>query len=379
MAGRRVTGRGGNQGNQGNQGKQGGSRGGGQGSSGRGASGGGRGGGPSGRGGTSGGRGGNAGSGRAAGAARAGGRSASAGGRGARSGDPLRAAGGLGASGGLGGGPGGSRGGFGDRHGLGGEQVEGRQAVRELLRAGRRRVHEVWFADDLDPAPILDEIADLADDARVPLRRVPRTRLDHAARSEAPQGVLAQAVALEETDLGVLAATGPGGQRPFLLALDGVTDPVNLGALLRSAACAGVTGVVLPRHRAVHVTPTATKAAAGAIEYVRIAVVPGLPAALASLKEAGVWVVGLQAEGGSLWGMSTATEPVCLVLGAEGQGLGRLVRERCDLLVGIPHVGPLDSLNVSAAGAVACFEVARIRGSASAGLRDSGAGPIPSL
>jgi 23S rRNA (guanosine2251-2'-O)-methyltransferase len=146
------------------------------------------------------------------------------------------------------------------------------------------------------------------------------------------------------------------------VALDGVTDPGNLGAILRSAECAGVTGAVLPRHRAVHVTPAATKAAAGAVEHVPIAVVGGLPAALARLRTAGVHVVGLDgAAPASLYDLAGADGPVCLVLGAEGRGLSRLVRERCDEVVAIPLAGVLGSLNVSAAAALACFEVARRR------------------
>lgn len=243
--------------------------------------------------------------------------------------------------------------------GLGGDQVEGRQAVRELLAAGRRRVREVWFASDLEPAPILGEIEDLCQRRRVTLQRVARGRLESTARSEAPQGVLARAEPLRETDFDELCrAAGP----PFLVGLDGVTDPQNLGAVLRTAAAAGATGVVLPRHRAVHVTPTVAKAAAGAIEHLPMAVVPGLAGALARARELGVWTVGLDASAERpVFDLDVATEPVLVVLGAEGAGLGRLTRERCDVVAAIPLRGPLDSLNVAAAAAVACFEIARRR------------------
>ena len=248
-------------------------------------------------------------------------------------------------------------------HGVGGEQVEGRHAVRELLLAGWRRVKDVWVVEDVDPAPILDDIFELAAEARVPVKRVGRGQLDHAARSDAPQGVLAHAAPLPEADLDALARP-KGGGAPFLLALDGITDPQNLGALLRTAECAGVTGVVLPRHRAAHVTPTVAKAAAGAVEHLPIALVGGLPAALTRLKELEVWTVGLDAAGEtSLFELTVATEPVAVVLGAEGRGMSRLVRERCDVLAAIPLRGALSSLNVSAAGALALYEVARRRGS----------------
>lgn len=239
--------------------------------------------------------------------------------------------------------------------------------MRELLLAGRRRVREVWMVDEGDDAPILRDIRELAEANRVPLSVVGRGRFAAQARCEAPQGVLALAAPLPEVDVDGLVAGDQArpagkGRAPFLVALDGVTDPGNLGAILRSAECAGVSGVVLPRHRAVHVTPAATKAAAGAIEYLPMAVVGGLPAALARLRDAGVHVVGLDgAAATSLYDVVGADGPVCLVLGAEGRGLSRLVRERCDEVVAIPMRGRLGSLNVSAAAALACFEIARGR------------------
>jgi len=247
--------------------------------------------------------------------------------------------------------------------GLGGDQVEGRQAVRELLLAGTRRVRELLVAEDQDDTEVLQDIVDLALDLKVPVREVTRTRLFAEARTESPQGVVARAAELPEHDLDQLARRRSAqGAPPFLLAVDGVTDPGNLGALLRSAECAGVTGVVLPKHRAVHVTPTVTKAAAGAVEYLPMALVGGLPTALRQLRDAGVWVIGLDAGGDTdLFDLEVADQAVCLVLGAEGKGLSRLVRERCDAVAGIPLLGQLASLNVSAAGALACFEVTRRR------------------
>ena len=130
-----------------------------------------------------------------------------------------------------------------------------------------------------------------------------------------------------------------------------------------SAESAGATGVVLARHRAAHVTPTVTKTAAGAIEHLPIAVVPGLPTALAELARRGVWTVGLAGDAkASIFDLTIADGPICLVLGAEGAGMSRLVRQRCELVVAVPRVGRTESLNVSAAAAVACFEIARRRG-----------------
>jgi 23S rRNA (guanosine2251-2'-O)-methyltransferase len=246
--------------------------------------------------------------------------------------------------------------------GLGGTQVEGRQAVRELLIAGKRRVRELWIANDLSDAEVIGDIVDLANDQRVPIVEVNRKRLDAEARSESPQGVLARADELEAVEFEeLLKRKGP--RPPFLVALDGVTDPGNLGAVLRSADGAGVSGVLLPKHRAVHITPTAAKSAAGAVEHLNIAVVPGLPAALARCRQAGLWVVGLDdAADRSLFDLGDlAADAVVLVLGAEGAGLSRLARERCDLIVSIPMLGRLSSLNVSNAGALALYEIARQR------------------
>jgi 23S rRNA (guanosine2251-2'-O)-methyltransferase len=252
------------------------------------------------------------------------------------------------------------------RQGLGGDQIEGRQAVRELLRARRRRVRELWVAEGVEDYAIVGEILDLAAEDRIPVRRVARAQLEAAAGTEAPQGVLARTEPLPEADLEALARPrrAPDGSRtpPFLLALDGVTDPHNLGAMLRSADLAGATGLIVPRHRSAHITPAAAKAAAGAIEHVPIALVPGLPAALARLSALGVWVVGLDADADQpVWDLELATEPIVLVFGSEGKGLSDLTKKRCDALVTIPQLGNLGSLNVSAAGAVACFEVARRR------------------
>jgi 23S rRNA (guanosine2251-2'-O)-methyltransferase len=222
------------------------------------------------------------------------------------------------------------------------------------------------LVDEADDAPILGDILELAGEAGIKVCRVKLAVLRAEAGCEAPQGVLAHADPLPEVELDTLLIGEEGGQQraapPFLVFLDGITDPQNLGALLRTAECAGASGVVMPRHRAAHVTPTVAKAAAGAIEHLPLAVVAGLPAALARAKDHGVWVVGLDSAGGTnLFDLALADQPIALVLGAEGRGLGRLVRDRCDVVASIPLRGALPSLNVASAGALACFEVARRR------------------
>ena len=245
--------------------------------------------------------------------------------------------------------------------GLGGDRVEGRQAVRELLLAGTRPTHEVVVAAGQNQTGMLAQIVELAAELRVPVKELPKTKFESMAVTEAPQGVIARATPLREHDLDDLAR--PADDRPpFLLVLDGITDPGNVGAALRTAECAGVTGAVLARHRAAHITPAAAKAAAGAIEHVPMALVPGIPNALARLAELGVWTVGLDITAPTpVYEIGVATDAVALVVGSEGRGLSRLARQRCDVVVTIPLSGSLSSLNAAAATAIASFEIARHR------------------
>lgn len=227
--------------------------------------------------------------------------------------------------------------------------------MRELLAVGRRRAHTVWLSKTAEPSPLLDEIAELAGRA---LRLTSSERIASLARTEAPQGVVAFAERLPEADVAALL----DDSRAFLVALDGVTDPGNLGAVLRSAETAGVTGVIVPRHRAVPVTPAVAKAAAGAIEHLSIALVSGIPTVLERASRAQVWSVGLDGDAPvSIYDLEIVDQPTLLVLGAEGRGLGRLTKERCDVLARIPMHGHVESLNVATAAAVTCHEVARRR------------------
>ena len=223
--------------------------------------------------------------------------------------------------------------------GLGGDRVEGRQAVRELLLAGIRPTREVVIAAGQNQTGALAQIVELAAELRVPVKEVAKGKFESMTVTESPQGVMARAAPLREHDLDELAVSS-GDRPPFLLVLDGVTDPGNVGAALRTAECAGVTGAVLGRHRSAHITPAAAKAAAGAIEHVPMALVSGIPNALARLAELGVWTVGLDvAAPTTVYEVSVAAEAVALVVGSEGRGLSRLARQRCDVVAAIPLSG----------------------------------------
>ena len=198
----------------------------------------------------------------------------------------------------------------------------------------------------------------LAEDRRVNIREVGRNAFDAMSHTESAQGVLAEAAPLNSIDIEDMLEE----DNPFLVMLDGVTDPHNLGAVFRSADAAGVTGIVLPKHRSARVSATVTKTAAGAVEHVPIASVAGVPATISLLQQREVWTVGLDERGSqSIHDLALVDQPLCLVLGAEGAGLSRLTRERCDVLVSIPMRGAVASLNVSAAATVAMFDIARRR------------------
>lgn len=245
-----------------------------------------------------------------------------------------------------------------DKEGLGGEQVEGRHAVLELLKARRRQIQKIYVADQQDPSDILDAIELEAQRQRVPVQVISMARLDREARTEGHQGVMAIAARLETVGLESLLKNS----RPFLLICDGVTDPRNLGAMLRSADGAGVTGVVVPRHRSARISPTVTKTAAGAIEYLTFCDVGGIPAAIDQLNKAGVLTVGLAGESkDSLYDLDLGSVPVALIVGGEEKGLSALARKRCTAVVSIPQLGKITSLNAGVAVSVAAFEVARQR------------------
>ncbi len=238
--------------------------------------------------------------------------------------------------------------------------VYGRWPVLEALRAGH--VAQVYVARETRDAPVLREIQEAARTARVPVRAVPRAELERALAHRNHQGVAAAYIEHPYAALDDLLAAADAAPEPgLLLALDGVQDPGNLGSLLRSAYGAGVHGVIVPRHRAAGVTPAAVRVSAGAAEHLAIARETNLTRTLEMLKRAGYWVIGLAEDGELPYDACDAARPLVVVVGGEGKGLSRLVRECCDQRVRLPMHGHVASLNAAVAGAILLYEVRRQR------------------
>lgn len=240
--------------------------------------------------------------------------------------------------------------------------VGGIHPVRELLRAGGE-VQELLLAEGREPDTAVDEVLALARDARVRVRRVDRGRLDEATDGLVHQGVVAVAPPFQTVTLAqVLDRADAAGEPPLLVALDGVTDPHNLGSIARTAEAVGAHGLLLPGRRTASVTPVVEKAAAGALAHLPVAEVGNLARTIGELGERGVWSLGLAGEAEmELADHPLAGEACVLVVGAEGSGLARLTRERCDALVRLPMRGRVGSLNASVAAAVALYELRRQR------------------
>jgi len=235
----------------------------------------------------------------------------------------------------------------------------GRNPVLEALRSGRG-VRKLVVADGLAGDPRLREILGIAEARGISVETAPRGRLDDIAHTEHHQGVAGYFHSRPAPRLDrVLAACRPPA---LLLALDGIQDPQNLGALLRSAEAVGADAVILPRHRAAGVTPAAVKASAGASEHLPVVVVPNLAQALDRIGQVGIWRVGLAAEAEGRYDLVDYREPTAIVIGSEGEGLRPLIRRSCDHLVRLPMAGRIASLNAAAAGAAILYEVFRQRG-----------------
>lgn len=244
------------------------------------------------------------------------------------------------------------------------ETLYGRQPVYEALRAGRRRLQRLLVAEGVRRRDLVLEILTLAERRHIPVKEVARAALASAAGGDVnDQGVALEAGPYPYASLDdALAAARDAGEPPFLLLLDHVEDPQNLGALLRTADASGVHGVLIPDRRAATVSPAAARASAGAAEHLHVVLVGNLVNAMNELKAQGIWIAGLDATPGAVpYTEARLDGPIAVVVGSEGQGLGRLVGETCDFLMRIPMCGRVASLNASAAGALALYEVRRRR------------------
>lgn len=240
------------------------------------------------------------------------------------------------------------------------ERIVGRNPVMEALRAGRP-IHKLLVARGAQEGSIR-QIRGLARERGILVQEVDRARLDELAAGQNHQGVVAQAAAREYATVDeILDRARERGEDPFVLLLDGIEDPQNLGSLLRTCDACGVHGVIIPERRSAGVTPVVAKVSAGAVEYVPVAQVTNLARTLDQLKAAGLWIVGADMDGRELHYQARLTGPLGVVVGGEGKGLGRLVGEKCDFKVRIPMRGQVNSLNAAVAGAILLYEVRRQR------------------
>lgn len=241
--------------------------------------------------------------------------------------------------------------------------IMGRNAVREAVRSGRS-IDKILVTKEIDGS--LREIINLARDNNIRVDSVVREKLDelcmpfgHGQKTGNHQGIVAMVPGVEYCEIAdILNFAKEKGEKPFIIILDGIEDPHNLGSIIRSAVCAGAHGIIIPRRRAVSVTAAACKASAGAVEYAHIARVANIANAIARLKDEGLWIAGTDMSGTAM--TSARMEgALALVIGSEGDGIGRLVKEKCDFLVSIPMFGQIDSLNAAVAAAVLMFEKRR--------------------
>ena len=239
-------------------------------------------------------------------------------------------------------------------------QLEGRNALTEALRSGRT-IDKVFIASgETDRA--LQRLAAQAKEAGAVVVPVDRRKLDMMSTTRAHQGVIALAAAREYFSVDdILQEAADRGETPLIVICDELTDPHNLGAIIRSAECAGAHGVIIPKRRSVGLTAVVAKASAGAVEYMKVARVTNINSAIEELKEKGVWVFGTAAEGSIPMYKADLTIPAAIVIGSEGEGMSRLVQKNCDVTVHIPMKGHINSLNASAAASILLYEAVRQR------------------
>lgn len=237
--------------------------------------------------------------------------------------------------------------------------VAGRNAVRELLKSGRS-IDKIYVKSGDREGSLVVIVAE-ASAKKIPIVEVSQDKLTQLAGGTHHQGVVAFAAEKEYTDVdGILAIANERGEKPLIVIADGIEDPQNLGAMIRCAECAGAHGIIIPKRRAVGLTPAVSKASAGAIEHMAIAKVTNLSDTILKLKKEGVWIFAAEA-GGTPYYETDFNVPAAIVFGSEGFGVGRLIKERSDVMVSIPMYGKVNSLNVSAAASVILCHAARMQ------------------
>ena len=240
------------------------------------------------------------------------------------------------------------------------DYLEGRNAVCEAIKSGRTLDKVFVAAGETDRA--LSRLAALAREAGAAVVQVDRRKLDQMSATGAHQGIIAQAAAHSYVSLeDILENAKSRGEAPLIILCDELTDPNNLGAILRTAECAGAHGVVIPKRRSVGLTAVVAKTSAGAVEHMPVARVSNLVSAMEQLKKAGVWIYGTDAAGKTDLYHADLKGPAAIVIGSEGYGMSRLVAERCDVLLSIPMKGKINSLNAASAAAVMLYEAVRQR------------------
>lgn len=239
------------------------------------------------------------------------------------------------------------------------EILYGYHPVKEALRAGKRALLEIYLPAGKS-SPRVEEVATMAAAARVSINRISMGRIASMAATQAHQGICASVGPYVWSDFSQLLKKIQGSS-PFLLLLDHIVDPHNLGALLRTAFCAGLDGVVITKDRSAQPSPAVSKASAGTMEHISLTRVTNMVSTIKTLQESGLWVAGLDKHTGQSIYASDLTGPMALVIGSEEKGIRPLVKKKCDLMIAIPQVGDVDSLNASVAGGVVMYETYRQR------------------
>lgn len=238
--------------------------------------------------------------------------------------------------------------------------IEGRNPVMEALKSGRE-IDKILIASGTKGGSLIKIIA-MAKDRGVQMQNVDRQKLNDMSESESHQGIIAMVAAYEYGDIyEIIEKVKSEGREPLILILDEIMDPHNLGSIMRTADAVGVDGIVIPKRRSVGLTSTVAKSSAGAMEYVPVAKVSNIAQTIDRLKEMGLWVAGADMDGADVHYSSNLTGSLALVIGSEGKGISRLVKEKCDFLVKLPMAGKISSLNASVAAAVLMYEVFRQR------------------